>query len=194
MSDKVKFPLALARGVARKIVEQLQPACQRIQIAGSVRRGKALVGDVEIVYVPRFVEVKNPESLFGDETVSVNAADAVIDQLIAGGCLAKRQNVLGRVAWGEENKLARAVKTGLPVDLFSTTAESWWNYMVCRTGSSETNMRIAKAAQAKHCQWCPTRAGFLQIFASGEHRMWIMKSEQEVFNFVGLPYLEPEER
>lgn len=63
MSDKPKFPAKLARSVGEKIVEALSPVCARIQIAGSLRRGKPLVGDVEIVYVPRFTEVSGVEIL-----------------------------------------------------------------------------------------------------------------------------------
>lgn len=194
MSDKRKFPLMLARGVAEKIVDALRPACARIEIAGSIRRKKAAVGDIEIVYIPKFIEVTDPSDLFGDKKILVNGADAVIDLLIKGGCLGKRLNKLGSETWGENNKLAVEVKTELPVDLFATNAVAWWNYLVCRTGSMETNIKIASAAQKKHCQWCPTRAGFLQRYASGEAKMWIMKSEEDVFEFAGLPYLKPEER
>lgn len=196
MSDKQKFPLALARAVAEKIVAALEPVCSRIVIAGSVRRKKAHVGDVEIVYIPKFTQVKNPLSLFGDEMMRVNAADLIIAELIARGSLAKRLNVNDSETWGEKNKLAVAVKTGIPVDLFSSTEQGWWTYLVCRTGSKETNMRVCNAAIARGCNWRPYEGGFTQKFVSepGTTRFWRMDSEEEVFRFVGLPFLPPEER
>jgi len=36
VSDKQKFPLAVARAVAEKIVAAMAPACERIEIAGSI--------------------------------------------------------------------------------------------------------------------------------------------------------------
>ena len=193
MSDKQKFPRAIALAVAEKIAAALAPACSRIEIAGSIRRRKEEVGDIEIVYVPINVLVPDPGDLFGKE-ISVNAADLKINYLVERGCLAKRRNVNDAETWGQWNKLARAVTTGIPVDLFATTEDAWWNYLVCRTGSSENNVRIAQAAQKRRCQWHPTRCGFSQSFASTEVRIFPMHSEADVFEFAGLPYLEPWER
>ena len=47
--------LAYAQQMAEALVELLAPACERIEIAGSVRRGKARPNDVEIVAIPRWV-------------------------------------------------------------------------------------------------------------------------------------------
>jgi DNA polymerase/3'-5' exonuclease PolX len=53
MSSKQRIPLARARIIAGEIVDLLTPVCERIEVAGSVRREKATVGDnIEIVCVP----------------------------------------------------------------------------------------------------------------------------------------------
>jgi len=49
---KTKLPLSEAEGIARKYLELLAPQCARIEIAGSIRRRKAEVGDIEIVARP----------------------------------------------------------------------------------------------------------------------------------------------
>lgn len=41
-----------AEAIALRIVERLRPSCRRIEIAGSIRRRKADVGDIEIVAEP----------------------------------------------------------------------------------------------------------------------------------------------
>ena len=205
MSDKVRFPLAVARVVAEKIALELAPACERVEIAGSIRRRKEQVGDIEILYIPRQIDVLDPTDMFG-RTVRGNAADIAIEQMIARGSLAKRPNKLGRQSWGAENKFAVAVKAGIPVDLFSTTRQAWFNYLVCRTGSAASNTRIAAAAQKMGYTWHPTSYGFEQRFAS-EPAQWDgsswtalgsiyvrIESERGVFEFVGLKYLEPWER
>jgi len=86
--------------------------------------------------------------------------------------------------------LAVHVGSGIPVDFFTATEENWFNYLVCRTGSAENNIEIAKAAQAKGWMWQPYGKGFID--KSGEWHQ--PKSEEEVFTLVGLPYLAPKDR
>ena len=53
MSDKKKWPLEQAKAVAVELLSYLHGFCERAQIAGSIRRGKSLVGDIEILYIPK---------------------------------------------------------------------------------------------------------------------------------------------
>lgn len=194
MSDKQKHPARIARAVAVKIVEALRPVCSRIEIAGSLRRLKPEVGDIEIVYIPKTTLVKDPQDLFGDRQISINAADLIIHALIQRGSLAKRTNVNGSETWGQWNKLAKAVHTGIPVDFFATTEVAWWNYLVCRTGSAETNTRIASLAQKKGYTWHMNSYGFEGVRPDRIGERIQIKSEAEVFQFVGLDYLDPKDR
>lgn len=50
--------------------------------------------------------------------------------------------------WGEKNKLAVHVRTGIPVDFFAATEANWWNYLVCRTGGEQNNIAIASHLSA----------------------------------------------
>jgi DNA polymerase/3'-5' exonuclease PolX len=160
----------------------------RLVVAGSLRRRKAAVGDVELVYVPRRVVV-----VAGDffEVRKVAATDAAIEELVRAGVLERRLNRTGAQMYGEQNKLMRHVGTGMPVDLFATTEESWWNYLVCRTGSAENNVQIAEAARRKGWVWKPYGSGFVQERGTGIARV---RSEREVFAFVGMEWREPWER
>ena len=45
--------LTQARNIAENILTLLRPFCQRSEIAGSVRRSKPAVGDIEIVVMPK---------------------------------------------------------------------------------------------------------------------------------------------
>ena len=51
MTDKQKFHLGTARAYAEVIQAALAPFCERIVIAGSIRRGKEMVGDIELLYI-----------------------------------------------------------------------------------------------------------------------------------------------
>jgi len=52
---KAKIPLAEAEEIASRVVEKLMPYCQRIEIAGSIRRRKSEAGDIDIVAEPKRV-------------------------------------------------------------------------------------------------------------------------------------------
>lgn len=49
---KPEMELLKARAIAEKLVEKLAPYCERIEIAGSIRREKAEVKDIELVAIP----------------------------------------------------------------------------------------------------------------------------------------------
>lgn len=188
MSAKAKYPRADAMAVAEELVAALTFVTTRIAIAGSLRRMKREVGDVELVYVPVYRDV--PADLFG-ATVSQDQAAAKIQSLRTAGILDKRVGTEGGTSWGPKNKLAVHCATGIPVDLFSTEEDCWFNYLVCRTGSAEHNKRIAIAAQQKGWKWNPYGPGFSRLY---DTETVAVASEEEVFAFVGLPYLRPELR
>lgn len=183
---KQRWPRAEALDVARELVRALKPVCDRLVVAGSLRRRKADVGDVEIIYIPKFEE--RQADLISTEQVSL--ADEAIEALVRGGTLAKRASVTGSFAWGAKNKLA-VHRSGIPVDLFCTNEAAWWNYLVCRTGPADCNTRIASEAQRRGYRWNPYGAGFT---CATRGDVFPMASEEAVFAFVGLPFLQPWER
>ena len=183
---KRRWPAAVALEVAREMVRELRPVAVRLVVAGSLRRRRADVGDVEIVYVPRMEE----RAVDFFEMGRVSLADEEIGRMMADGTLSKRESRSGGHAWGDQNKLA-VHRDGIPVDLFCTTEEAWWNYLVCRTGPAALNTRIAMEAQRRGFRWNPYGAGFVCL-ADGQVRA--MGSEREVFEFVGMEFLEAWER
>ena len=185
-APKPKFDRAVAMLAAGEICNALKASCQRLIVAGSLRRGKQRVGDVEILYVSKTQTVS--DGLF--DTREDSLADREFEQLIAKGVLDKRTNVNACETWGEKNKLARHVATGVPVDLFAATEQNWWNYLVCRTGPAENNIRIAAQAKERGWQWHPYRSGFTD--ARGD--VVPVNSEQDVFRLVGLVYRDPQDR
>ena len=53
MSQGNRLSLQQARGLARHIVCELKPYCRRIRVAGSIRRRKETIGDIELVVIPK---------------------------------------------------------------------------------------------------------------------------------------------
>lgn len=184
---KDKYPLPKAFAVAVQLESRLAPFCERIEIAGSIRRQKETVGDIEILFVPK--TAKRMRDLFMEEEYSLVWAE--VDKMI-GIELDKRPNVNGQVAWGDQNRLAIHTASGIPVDFFATTQDKWWNSLVVRTGGKENNMAIAKAANSLGWHWEAYGTGFHHDTGTEPH--YKTRSEEDVFRFVGLSYLLPHER
>jgi DNA polymerase (family 10) len=186
---KARYARQTALDAARDVIAALRPVCEegRLIVAGSLRRRKQWVGDVEIVYVSR--KESRPVDFFSNR--DYNLADEAIAALVVAGVLEKRESVLGHTMYGNQNKLMRHVATGVPVDLFATSESSWFNYLVCRTGPKESNTAIAQAAQDKGWKWHPYGSGFTREDGRAAHDV---TSEQDLFEFLGMPYLEPWER
>lgn len=187
---KKRWPHSQAFAVAYGILEALQPACERIEIAGSLRRKRPTVGDIEIVYVPWIKMIPDPDDLL-QTLVRTNLADKEIARLQKIAVLERRLDANARETFGEQNKLMVHF-SGIPVDLFATTIDNWFNYLVCRTGPSALNIKIASGARQHGWKWHPYSFGFTSI--RGVECNFRVTCEEDVFRIAGLPYLPPEER
>jgi DNA polymerase/3'-5' exonuclease PolX len=189
MTEKVRYPAKAARAVAEQLVELLRPACvpNLIEIAGSLRRRRPTVGDVEIVYVSAIGRYR--ADLFRDEGFYL--ADVVIADMERLGILKRRLNKKQQETFGELNKLMIHVDTGIPVDLFAAKEPAWWNYLVCRTGGASSNARLAARARELGLMWNPYEVGFTR---SSDDEVIPVTCEADVWRILGLKYQEPWER
>ena len=168
--------LTRARAIAEELKSQLEPACERIEIAGSIRRQKPFVGDIELLCVPK---IDN----------GADCLDQAIKLFMQFGVLSMRLNKRGSRAYGPKNKLLVHLPSGMGLDIFSTDEKCWPVALVARTGGKVTNQRIAMAAIKKGWHLQAYGAGF-----STPEGDIVCKSEKEVFELVGLPYKDPWER
>jgi len=168
--------LEKAKAIAREIVYWLTPACERIVVCGSIRRQKPEVGDIELLCIPRLVD-------------GIDQLDKVIRALVIQGRLDFRRSKLGSRVYGPKNKFMVHLPSGVGVGIFSTAEECWPVSLVVRTGGEKTNKRIAMAAIRKGWHLKAYGRGF-----STPQGELVCRSEKDVFEFVGLDYLEPWER
>jgi len=168
--------LQRAKAIAEKIKAVLESSCERIVIAGSIRRQKPEVGDIELLIIPKYID-------------GVDMLDTKIQTMIHFEMLGYRLNKRGSKVYGPKNKLLVHLPSGFGVDVFSTTAECWPVALFVRTGGKITNKRIATAAIRKGWQFHAYGRGFTT--PDGEI---VCHSEHEIFKVVGLPCKEPWER
>lgn len=184
----MKFPYYKAIVVAETILDLVHDSCTRIVIAGSIRRQASEVFDIEILYISHTTPAD--ADLFG-ECAHINLADRAVAAMLHSGLIHQRLNTRGQAIWGKRNKLAIHTRSGIPIDFFATTEDCWWNYLVCRTGPAENNIRIATAAKTRGYQWNPYGPGYTRLH---DGQQVPMTSEAAVFHFVSLPFVPPWDR
>ena len=184
MTAKSRHPLDLAEVTAAVLVKLLAPACERIEVAGSVRRGRLDVGDIELLAVPS----PGQRDLFGRPVAKESLLDQRCLELVQGGHLDYRPNRLGHRTFGPLNKLMVHCATGIPVDILSATPENWGMALLVRTGPAEFNKKVM--------------ARFLSLGMEGhayggvtkDGKAFACPTEEDVFDLLGWEYQWPESR
>ena len=207
-TEKRRIPLPEADILAAQVLEFLRPATDRIAIAGSIRRRRPDVGDIEIVAIPRYEQRSDVEhvGLFDDQPlppIDVNLLDELVGGLLLDGVLGKRLDKNGRPAIGPKYK--RLTYRDFALDLFVGTPENWGVLLAIRTGPASfahafvTNvghMTRPAYAGAEH----RPRPGLLpsgmrvgdgnQLFGP-DGRVIATPEEEDFFRAIGQPCLEP---
>ncbi|GAP07512.1 DNA polymerase IV [Anaerolinea thermolimosa] len=170
---KVRIPLDEAERIARRYADILTPYCERIEIAGSIRRRKAEVGDIEIVVKPRpFVD------LFGHP-------NGYHDPILAGVLVNKS---------GQRYK-QYALPEGLNLDLFIVLPPAQWGVIFAlRTGGAEFSRKLVTSK--KYGGYLPSlyiiRDGAVRRQDTGE--VVPTPEESDFFALLGLDFISPQER
>lgn len=184
MSTGTRLPLAYAERLAARVVELLKRGCERIEVAGSIRRKKPDVGDVEIVAVPKFLPVA-PTHMF-ERPPLASALDTELEVLALGRVIVQHPE---RPANGEKYKRLWLPKPGAQLDLFIVTPPAEWGPLFAiRTGPAEYAKRLVTALQAKRWR-CHEGRVFDQ---EGGHVP--CPEEKDFFAACGEPWTEAEAR
>ena len=143
MATKDKtFPLRQAREVADELVHFLGPFCEHIEVAGSIRRDKALVGDIELVAIPKFRDEPRPVTDLFEPSPPPTRVDE-LENFLKASILAGRLEKRG--GFGPLAKYLTHVESGIPVDVFTASKENWGITFLVRTGP------------ANYCKWVMSR-------------------------------------
>jgi DNA polymerase/3'-5' exonuclease PolX len=139
----------IAYQLAPQLVQSLSPGCARIDIAGSVRRGKETPSDIEIVAIPALEEFQSTD-MFGlvVNTIVVNRLDDALIELYQRGSWSLYLNPETSKPYknGPRQKKLLNAPTGILCDLFITTERQWAYTYVIRTGPAEFSHALVTRA------------------------------------------------
>ena len=123
-----RIPLGFALPHAEEIVARLRPLkdVKRIDIAGSLRRRKDTIGDIDLL-----VASKNPAAAIG-----AFASLPLVEQVLAKG----------------DTKSSVRLKEGIQVDMRVIDEKSYGAALLYFTGSKQHNIELRKAAISKGCK------------------------------------------
>lgn len=206
-------PYPEMKDVADEIVERLRSRClpfspgasPQIEIAGSVRRLRPMVSDLDIVCVPL------PTAPAFGKPYAVNAVyDYLREQADSADCKTwqyrMRDDGKARAGFGPQNMYM--LFHGIPVDIFVVDEAVWGMGMFVHTGPAAWN----RIAMSQFHQWgmkahvssggietpdgarhpVPERPGvFRTMSGSG---VWMPIDELQVFRLLQWPETEPPER
>ncbi len=195
MSSGQPRPHAEMMRLAVEVCRLLAPYCTRIAVGGSLRRGKAMVGDIEIVCAPD--EMPLPTGgRNGFLQLKQNGVNWICDRLRDENVFEPRLNPQGNPeSWANRHK--RAYYKGAKLDLFMVLPDRSWGYtMLLRTGPGDANGVLVTKLGVRN------RDGNLGIlpeeykFFEGE--LWLGQQahiptpeEKDVFAALDLPYIPP---
>ena len=155
-----------AQVIANKIKAELATHCERIEIAGSIRRKKPDVGDIEIVAIPKPYDIGLFES--GIATI-----------------VKQWKKVKGELPC---KYTQRILPEGIKLDLFFAEHDNWGNIYAIRTGSKDySHLELASTWSYMGYK---SEGGYL--FRDGERIA--VREEEDLFKLLGIPFVEPEQR
>jgi len=167
-----RTPIALAKPMAERILKSLLelPGVQEGAIAGSIRRGRPTIGDVDIL-----VASEDPAPIM----------EAVV-----------HMEDVTRVLGHGETKSSVELVSGLQVDVRVLPRKKWGTALQYFSGSQQHNIRIREIAREKG--YSLNEDALRPLDAEGklldESQYVYCETEEAVYEALGLPWIPPEIR
>jgi DNA polymerase/3'-5' exonuclease PolX len=155
--------------IAEEAMHALHPSCERILIAGSVRRLKPEVKDVELVAIPRQV----PSGLFGDALEVDPGFIAAVNQW-------------PKVKGEPTGRYTQRLLSGdFKLDLFIADPENWGLILAIRTGSAQFSHEVLART------WVQQGYTSVKGRLTRDGQVIPVREERDLWALLGLPWVEP---
>ena len=161
---KERIKLYVAEEITEPLLDYIKniKGVQKVDVAGSYRRRKETVGDIDILVV-------------------CNDSEKVMDKFV------DYEDVTKVISKGETRSSIQ-LRSGLQVDLRAMAKKSYGSAMVYFTGSKAHNIEIRKMANDKDL-----KINEYGVFKNEDEHV-AGKTEEEVYEQIGLPFINPELR
>lgn len=162
-----------ATPIVEKYLELLKPKCERIEPAGSYRREKKFINDIEFVCIPSTMQIE--DGLFGFKEERAPEFIKLVDSFV-------------RVKGNGEGKYTQLIlpEGGIHLDLFMTTKDQWGVIFMIRTGSAAFSQRMVTE--------CKDNGYYVQdgfLWRKRDNVMIPVPEEEDFFSITKLPYIKP---
>ncbi|QMW06334.1 hypothetical protein H3H32_16310 [Spirosoma foliorum] len=195
-AEAPKMDLSKAQRIAEDLVVLLEDLCDKIHIAGSIRRLKPQVKDIEIVCQPKLFQ-ETDFSLFGGKSQPAQIIPA----------FRRMVGMLGTPIKGKPDgrHMQIDLPSGIKLDLFMPVGTDYYRQFAIRTGSAEYSAKHI-AGSWKKKGWCGTHDGLRLINDCEETKSgWKVvrpnptlppawQSEKEFFDWLGEKWIAPKNR
>jgi DNA polymerase (family 10) len=162
--------------LALKIETALEPYVEAMEIAGSIRRGRPEVNDIDLVVLPRPGQVEALKSRCAENCrVVTNGPQNCIYAI--------------RLAPGQEFQLDVFIARPPVKDLLQTIPGNFVSLLLCRTGSKEHNIWLVEHAKRIGLTWKPYAGVFDE-----EGYCLASETEEDIFRVLQLDFIPPEKR
>lgn len=197
MIAKSKIHLKTAFPIANRVMELLSPHCEIIHIAGSIRRLEKLIGDIEIVCMPKTESVSL--DLFTTKFQTIKPFDQAIEMMAEK---INKGNSNGRY-------MQLLLKGGIQLDLFMPRPYDYYRQLAIRTGNSFYVQQVIASGWRKkgwvgvdgvglrrECD-CTKRRGFgkdiweINRDVAFVEQPPVWASEEDFFNWLGVEWIPP---
>jgi DNA polymerase/3'-5' exonuclease PolX len=158
--------LSKAKTIAEEIKSMLTPHCERIEIAGSIRRIKSQPKDIEIVAIPKPYDVGLFESGIA---LVVNRWEKVKGELPC-------------------KYTQRILPQGIKLDLFFATPENWGLIFALRTGSADFSHEVLAS------RWVSLGFKSIDGMLVKDDIKYPVREEEDLFYLLELDWVDPEFR
>jgi len=216
--DGKRYPRKEAMEVAMNVCGALRECCERVEIAGSLRRGKPDCGDIDICVIPKGGEPSL--GIAANWVPPALAGDAVPPMEGTVPAIAEALNELLKTVWGPVpfEKLTphiefrkgkfkprlgfsfgvpivpemRTTENGeggkIQVDVLIAARPDFEAQWLFQTGSADFNVRQRGIAKALGLKL--SNYGLMDPAAN----VVVARTEREIFEKLGMEFLEPEKR
>lgn len=175
-NPKKKFPAEYMRDIASRIMWELSPHCQRIEIVGSLRRNRSEVSDVDLLCIPK----TEPGGIFNDEPIRIREFVETIDhyQKVKGDA------EIGKYCARIDNE------TGVPIEIYICNRRNWGLMKLIRTGGKYFSKHIIGTQLKKYGYY--SHGGYVRLVQDGS--IYPLSTEEELFGLIDMEYVRPEYR